>query len=121
MWTRWLIVMSRCSGYLVRNRSPNFGVSGSSPPFVGLYTDVFPSRKRGNAWKLLSAVTLAFIASSIGIATQMLAFVTQCPLIDLFPTDPTTLAYRLAVLHVVSCRINVRSALRVGRPYAYFA
>ncbi|KAL1678375.1 hypothetical protein EV122DRAFT_252027 [Schizophyllum commune] len=58
------------------------------------------ARKRGNAWKLLSAVTLAFIASSIEIATQMLAFVTQCPLIDLFPTDPKTLAYRLAVLHV---------------------
>ncbi|KAI5833304.1 hypothetical protein K523DRAFT_349079 [Schizophyllum commune Tattone D] len=43
------------------------------------------ARKRGNAWKLLSAVTLAFIASSIGIATQMLAFVTQCPLNDTLP------------------------------------
>ncbi|KAL1676953.1 hypothetical protein EV122DRAFT_291556 [Schizophyllum commune] len=85
----------------------------------GCYTDVFPSRKRGNAWKLLSAVTLAFIASSIGILTQMLAFVTQCPLIDLFPTDPTTLAYRLAVLHVVSCRINyvLSDALLVWRAW----
>ena len=103
-------MMSRCPGYPVRNRSPYLGVNGSFPSFVGCYTDVFPSRKRGNAWKLLSAVTLAFIASSIGIATQMLAFVTQCPLIDLFPTDPKTLAYRLAVLHVVSCRINVGSS-----------
>ncbi|KAL1705232.1 hypothetical protein EV121DRAFT_290660 [Schizophyllum commune] len=77
------------------------------------------ARKRGNAWKLLSAVTLAFIASSIGIATQMLAFVTQCPLIDLFPTDPKTLAYRLAVLHVVSCRINyvLSDALLVWRAW----
>ncbi|KAL1729737.1 hypothetical protein EV714DRAFT_237274 [Schizophyllum commune] len=77
------------------------------------------ARKRGNAWKLLSAVTLAFIASSIGLATQMLAFVTQCPLIDLFPTDPRTLAYRLAVLHVVSCRINyvLSDALLVWRAW----
>ncbi|KAL1760306.1 hypothetical protein FB107DRAFT_287130 [Schizophyllum commune] len=83
------------------------------------YTDVSPSRKRGNAWKLLSAVALAFIASSIGILTQMLAFVTQCPLIDLFPTDPRTLAYRLAVLHVVSCRINyvLSDALLVWRAW----
>ncbi|KAL1663705.1 hypothetical protein GGF50DRAFT_127790 [Schizophyllum commune] len=83
--------------------------------------DVFLSRKRGNAWKLLSAVTLAFIASSIEIATQMLAFVTQCPLIDLFPTDPKTLAYRLAVLHVVSCRINyvLSDALLVWRAWHF--
>ncbi|KAL1722941.1 hypothetical protein EV715DRAFT_270061 [Schizophyllum commune] len=85
----------------------------------GRNIDAFLSRKRGNAWKLLSAVTLAFIASSIGIATQMLAFVTQCPLIDLFPTDPKTLAYRLAVLHVVSCRINyvLSDALLVWRAW----
>ena len=109
--------MSRRASYFVRDCSSYFGVNSFFSSFVGRdYTDAFLSRKRGNAWKLLSAVTLAFIASSIGIATQMLAFVTQCPLIDLFPTDPRTLAYRLAVLHVVSCRINVRSSCfaRVG-------
>ncbi|TRM61076.1 hypothetical protein BD626DRAFT_502624 [Schizophyllum amplum] len=91
---------------------------------AALFLAVIPvlARKKGNAWILLAAVIVLYLCSTIGVASRLVSYSIQAPLLGFHPPaiiDFAILYRQVYILFVVATRVNyvLSDALVVWRAW----